>query len=58
MDSRKTPTAFRLSEKAKSLLGALAEKLGVNQTSVVEMAIRQMAEREKVEAAEKKDSEE
>ncbi len=53
MDSRKTPTAFRLSEKARALLAALAEKLGVNQTAVVEMAIRQMAERERVEAAEK-----
>jgi len=58
MDNRKTPTAFRLSEKAKLLLSALAEKLGVNQTSVIEMAIRQIAEREKVEANDKKDSEE
>jgi predicted transcriptional regulator len=52
MNKRTTPTAFRLSNKGRGLLAALAEKLGVNQTAVVEMAIRQMAEKEKVEAQE------
>lgn len=56
MNSRKTPSAFRLTTKGKSLLRLLAEKLGVNQTAVVEMAIRQMAEREKIVAAETPDN--
>jgi hypothetical protein len=52
MKEPKTPTAFRLSHKGKLLLSALAEKLGVNQTAVVEMAIRQMADKERIEVRE------
>jgi hypothetical protein len=55
MDKRKTPTGFRLSERAIALLEALAEKHGVNNTAIVEMAIREKAEREKVEPKAKKD---
>lgn len=57
MNKRTTPTAFRLSEKGRALLIALSEKHGVNQTSVIEMAIREKAERDKVEVSptEKKD---
>lgn len=49
MNKRKTPSAFRLSDRAKALLEALADKHGVNQTAVIEMAIREKAERDKVE---------
>ena len=38
-------SAFRLTETAKSLLVALADDTGLNQTGVVETAIREMAER-------------
>ena len=57
MDKRKTPTGFRLSERAIALLEALAEKHGVNNTAVVEMAIREKAEREKIEPKPKSETE-
>ncbi len=47
---RKTPKAFRLTEDGETLLAALAKRLGVKQTAVVEMAIRRMAEAEGVRA--------
>lgn len=43
-----TPTSIRLSPHAEALRIALAAKLGVNKSAVIEMAIRQMAAREKV----------
>lgn len=49
MNNRKTPSGFRLSEKAKLLLLALSQKLGISQTAVIEIAIRQMAETEHIE---------
>ena len=49
---RKTPKAFRLSDAGESLLTAIAERLGVNQTAVIEMAIRRMATSEGVTAPE------
>ena len=39
---------FRLSADAVSLLEQLAEGLGVSQTSIVEIAIREKAKREKM----------
>ena len=48
MATKKVPTAIRLSAVGKQHLEALAEKLGVSQTAVVEMAIRLMAERERI----------
>lgn len=51
MNKRTTPTAFRLSERGRALLVALAEKHGVNQTAVVEMAIREKADRDSVNVA-------
>jgi predicted transcriptional regulator len=57
MNNGKTPVGFRLSERARALLAALAQKIGVNQTAIVEMAIRQMAEREKAGLAETQSSE-
>lgn len=44
----KKPTNMRLSEEAKQLLDRLAHKLGINETSVVEMAVRKLAEAEGV----------
>ncbi len=44
MKSGSLPKSFRLSPEAEKLLRSLAEDLGVGQTSVLEMAIRQMAE--------------
>ena len=44
----KYPTSLRLSPEAKRLLVALAERLGISQTAVVEIAIREKAERENV----------
>lgn len=48
-EKRKTPKAFRLSDQGESLLVKIAEHLGVNQTAVVEMAIRRMAKGEGIE---------
>jgi len=41
-------TSIRLTAEAQRLRAALAEKLGVSQSAVIELAIRQMAEREGV----------
>lgn len=43
-------TNFRLSEYCKKLLTVLSQKLGINNTSVVELAVRKLAEKEKVKA--------
>ncbi len=45
---RKTPISMRISSEGGEIMDALAKKLGVNRTSVVEMAIRRMAEQENV----------
>jgi hypothetical protein len=42
----KRATSVRLSEDARRLWVALAVKLGVNQTAVLELAIREKAKRE------------
>jgi predicted DNA-binding protein len=41
-------TSVRLTAEAKDLIERLSQKLGINQTSVIEMAIRVLAERENV----------
>lgn len=41
-------TSIRLTSEAKELIERLSQKLGINQTSVIEMAIRVLAEKEKV----------
>ena len=51
MATKKVPTAVRLSSVGKQQLEALADKLGVSQTAVIEMAVRMMAERERIPAA-------
>lgn len=40
----KEPTSFRLSGEALSLIRELAERLGLSQAAVVEMAVRLLAE--------------
>ena len=42
-------TSLRLTSEAKRLLVALALKLGLSQAGVIELAIRRLAEIEKVE---------
>ncbi len=48
MRKDKHTTSLRLTPEAKELIERLSQKLGVNQTSVIEMAIRVLAEKEKV----------
>jgi len=51
MDNQKKTVSFRLSGIARVLLGRLSEKKGINQTAIIEMLIREMAERENVSVA-------
>ena len=44
----KIPTNMRLSEEAKQLLIILSQKLGVSETSIIEIAVRKFAETERV----------
>jgi len=46
---QKFSTSIRLSAEAKSLLDKLAQNLGVSQSAILELAIREKAKREKVE---------
>lgn len=48
MTRTKPPTSIRLSPLAEALRIKLAAKLGMNKSTVIEVAIRQMAAREKV----------
>ena len=41
-------TSFRLTAEAKHLLETLAQRLGISQTAVVEIALRKFAEQEQV----------
>jgi hypothetical protein len=41
----KKHTSYRISEEGKQLIKELARRLGVSETSVVEMAVREMAEK-------------
>ena len=43
---KKFQTSITLSFKAKELIVKLAEKLGLNKVSVIEMAVRKLAEKE------------
>jgi predicted transcriptional regulator len=45
---RAAQTTVRLTQHADDLLTKLAEKHGVSKTAIIEMAIREKAEREKV----------
>lgn len=41
----KIPTHMRLSREAKQLLKIISQKWGINETAIVEMAIRELAEK-------------
>jgi len=41
----KIPTHMRLSQEAKQLLKIISQKWGINETSIMEMAIREFAEK-------------
>ena len=44
----KIQTSIRLSQEAKRLICKLASKLGLNQSAILELAIREMAERKNI----------
>lgn len=44
----KKPTSYRLSREGLRLAAALAKKLGIPKTAVIEIALREMAERKGV----------
>lgn len=44
----KKATNFRLTPEALALILRIAEKLGVSQASVIEMAVRELARKQKV----------
>ena len=46
--ANKISVAYRLTENAVRLLALLSERLGLSKTSVVELAIRDMAKKQKV----------
>jgi predicted transcriptional regulator len=46
MPTEKRSTTFRLSEEARDLLEQLAQRHGITQTAVLEMAIRDLARRD------------
>jgi predicted transcriptional regulator len=52
MATTKKPTAVRLTDDGKLLLEKMAKRLGVSQTAIMEMAIREMAERRGVDLRE------
>jgi predicted transcriptional regulator len=45
---KKYATSIRLSPEAKRLISELAKKLGVSQSAILEIAIRRLAEQEKI----------
>jgi predicted transcriptional regulator len=45
---KKQATSIRLSGEAKRLLAALAQKLGISQAAIMEIAIRRLAEQERI----------
>ena len=42
---KKYPISFRLTEQAQILLKRMAEKLGVSQVAIIELAIREKAQK-------------
>lgn len=45
---REKPTTIRFTHRGKRLLELLAEKMGISQSAVIEVAIRKLAEIENV----------
>jgi predicted DNA-binding protein len=48
MKERKKATSIRLSEEGKQLRKLLAERLGLSESAVIELALRRLAEMEGV----------
>jgi len=46
MATDKTPSSYRLSDRARGLIDRLADHLGVSKTDVIEIAVRSLARRE------------
>jgi hypothetical protein len=44
----KRSTSYRLSEEARRLLALMAQQWGISQTSVIEIALRDIARRERI----------
>jgi antitoxin component of RelBE/YafQ-DinJ toxin-antitoxin module len=44
----KEATSYRLTTEVKQLIKLLAKQLGVNETSVIELAVRRLAKEEEV----------
>jgi hypothetical protein len=42
---KKEATSYRLTPEVKRLIKVLADRLGINETSVIELAVRELAER-------------
>jgi hypothetical protein len=49
----KLPTSYRLSETAHAIIKALAQDMGSSQAQVIELAVRDLAKRRKIETKEK-----
>ena len=52
MTTAKKATAYRLSATAKRLIEAISKDMGVTQTSVIEVAVRDLAKNRKIEVDE------
>lgn len=48
----KTPTQFRLSDTARTLLERMAQEQGIDKTAMLEIIIREAAKKRKIEAKE------
>lgn len=51
----KKASTYRFSDDARFLIDALAKQLGISKTDVLEMAVRKLAKKEKVELPSKLD---
>lgn len=49
-EKRKIKTSFSLSVECKRLIVLLSERLGISQTSVIEMLVREKSRRESIDA--------
>lgn len=45
MDRKSKPSTIRLTEEGKQLRKLLAKKLGISESAIVELSIREMAEK-------------
>jgi predicted DNA-binding protein len=47
--NEKRQTSIRMSQEAKRLLEKISKQLGISQSAVIEISIRQLAKKEKIE---------